>query len=147
MDKARRSALIQRLGFELGCVNPFLPVKEKGWEWWFARDNASALKGVHLDMAERVIELLERGEIPQLSHVAVNAFQQPSTEPRRESPVTVNGIELTSAQVLALRAALTSLHGDMGSDRALGDDELGRAMARGYRERASEVLALLGVVS
>lgn len=57
--------------------------------------------------------------------------------------VQINGVQLDSAQVEALRVALTGQLSMMSEPNALGGDETGRELARLYRERTSEVLTLL----
>lgn len=59
-----------------------------------------------------------------------------------EPTITINGHILTSAQVMAVRAAISSFYTEMGEPDALGDDEHGRAMAAAYRARLMEVLCL-----
>jgi len=60
-----------------------------------------------------------------------------------EPNITINGKPLTSAQSMLVRVAVTSFHSEMQEPDALGNDEHGRAMVKGYRERAREVLDLL----
>lgn len=60
-----------------------------------------------------------------------------------EPKITINGKPLTSGQSMLVRVAVTSFHTEMQEPNALGDDEHGRAMVKGYRERAKEVLDLL----
>lgn len=60
-----------------------------------------------------------------------------------EAEVIINGIKLTNAQSMTLRAALTDFRAQMSSDGALGDDPHGRSMTQAYRDRASEVLGLI----
>jgi hypothetical protein len=61
--------------------------------------------------------------------------------------ITIDGIELTSAQALAVRVALVSMWTNMSEPGALGNDAHGRTMAKAYVERASEVVALIDGVS
>ena len=60
-----------------------------------------------------------------------------------EPQIYLNGFELTDAQSMAVRVAITSFHQEMGESDALGDDEAGRKLAAGYRERLGEVLKLM----
>lgn len=61
-----------------------------------------------------------------------------------ESDITINGVQLTNAQAMALRVACTAYHQEMASNPdALGDDEHGRRMVAAYRDRLGEVLRLL----
>jgi len=62
----------------------------------------------------------------------------------QEANVTINGVELTSAQSMALRVAVDTFIAEMQELNALGDDEMGIAIARGYRERCGEVRKLIG---
>lgn len=57
-----------------------------------------------------------------------------------EPAITINGSNLTSAQAMAVRAAVTHLLAEMADPMALGDDAHGRAMTVAYRERLAEVL-------
>jgi hypothetical protein len=60
-----------------------------------------------------------------------------------EALITIGGVELTEAQSMALRVAITTQVERMAQENVLGDDELGKAMAQGYRDRSSEVLNLI----
>lgn len=59
----------------------------------------------------------------------------------REASVTINGVELTPAQVTTLRVALTQWHGDLAADvdmvKALGP------IGPMYLDRGREVLRML----
>jgi len=54
-----------------------------------------------------------------------------------EPKITVNGIVLTTAQAMTVRAALASFEPDCGPD------ELGKAMTEGYLRQQSEVLEIM----
>lgn len=60
-----------------------------------------------------------------------------------EAIVTINGRKLSDPQVAALRAAVTSFYTEMLTPTALGSDEHGLRMTEAYRDRMSEVLALI----
>jgi hypothetical protein len=60
-----------------------------------------------------------------------------------EPDITINGVRLSVGQAMALRVAATSYHVEMSQPNALGDDEVGVGIAKGYRERLSEVLDLM----
>ena len=60
-----------------------------------------------------------------------------------EPHIILNGMELTDAQSMAVRVAVTSFHQEMGDKDPLGDDEIGRQMASAYRDRLTEVLKLM----
>lgn len=59
-----------------------------------------------------------------------------------EPHIIINGIELTEAQAMAVRVAVSSFYTEMGAPDALGEDEHGRAMAAAYRLRLAEVYRL-----
>lgn len=61
-----------------------------------------------------------------------------------EADVTINGVELSFGQSMALRVAASSMMMELMDEyAALADDATGRGIAKGYRERLSEVLALM----
>ena len=60
-----------------------------------------------------------------------------------EPQIYLNGFEVTDAQSMAVRVAITSFHQEMGDADALGDDSHGRQMVKAYRERLGEVLKLM----
>lgn len=60
-----------------------------------------------------------------------------------EPHILLNGYELTAAQSMAVRVAITSFHMEMGDSDALGDDRQARELVKGYRERLTEVLKLM----
>lgn len=60
-----------------------------------------------------------------------------------EPEIMVNGVKLSSAQSMAVRVAATSFADNMGVEDALGSDDVGRALAKGYRDRLSEVIAIM----
>lgn len=60
-----------------------------------------------------------------------------------EPHIVVNGIELSTAQAMAVRVALSSFAAEMGAPDALGGDLHGRTMARAYRERLLEVFRIM----
>lgn len=60
-----------------------------------------------------------------------------------EANITINGVPLSTGQAMAVRVAVGSFYAEMKDPTVLGDDEHGRAMTIGYRERLLEVLRLL----
>lgn len=59
-----------------------------------------------------------------------------------EPKITINGVELTSAQSMTVRVAINSFLMDMIND-GLGDDEHGKHMVKGYCLRCAEVNLLM----
>lgn len=60
-----------------------------------------------------------------------------------EADITINGTKLSFGQAMALRVAATDFHKQMAQLDALGSDENGRGIAKGYSDRLAEVLALM----
>ena len=60
-----------------------------------------------------------------------------------EPQIYLNGFELTDAQSMAVRVAITRFHQEMGDADALGDDSHDRQMVKAYRERLNEVLIMM----
>lgn len=60
-----------------------------------------------------------------------------------EADVTINGVPLTFGQSMALRVAANNFAMELQDPDALGDDEGGRSITKGYRERLAEVLGLM----
>jgi hypothetical protein len=54
-----------------------------------------------------------------------------------EPKITINGVELTEAQALTVRVAIS------GWDWDCGEDEVGKAMSKAYRARAREILKIM----
>jgi hypothetical protein len=61
-----------------------------------------------------------------------------------ESIITVNGIQLTEGQAMTVRVALGQFVMEL-SHNGLGDDEHGKALVKGYQERAHEIFKLMGI--
>lgn len=61
----------------------------------------------------------------------------------REPDITINGTPLSFGQAMALRVAASAYLMEMSNPDALGDDEQGRAIAKGYNERLGEVIKLM----
>lgn len=59
-----------------------------------------------------------------------------------EAIVTINGVQLTVGQSMALRVAVGSFLASMQND-GLGDSEAGKVMAEAYIARATEIESLL----
>ncbi|HUR93069.1 MAG TPA: hypothetical protein VMY76_00705 [Gemmatimonadales bacterium] len=60
-----------------------------------------------------------------------------------EPKITINGVQLTGAQAMTVRVAVTSLMLEMRQPDALGAGDVNRGIANGYRDRATEVLAIM----
>ncbi len=58
-----------------------------------------------------------------------------STEPH----ITINGEALNVAQAMAVRVAIESFASSLQEENSLGDDEHGRTMVKGYRQRIDEI--------
>lgn len=76
-----------------------------------------------------------------LGRVAINALRPEPSEGPTEPIITINGRILTSSQAMTVRVAISSLHAEMGTPGALGDDMEGKQRAAAYRQRLTEVLA------
>ena len=63
-----------------------------------------------------------------------------------EPAITINGIELTTAQAMTLRVAIGSFAMSLRAE-GLGDDEHGVRMAKAYLARASEIEALMARIN
>ncbi len=59
-----------------------------------------------------------------------------------EARITINGVELTIGQSMTLRVALQSFAMDL-RENGLGSDETGKAIAKGYLARISEMNDLI----
>lgn len=57
--------------------------------------------------------------------------------------ITVNGEQLSDAQAMSVRVAITNFHAETGHPHALGTDEHGLKMCTLYHLRLSEVLGLI----
>lgn len=62
----------------------------------------------------------------------------------KEPTVVVNGQQLTVAQALTVRVAVTLLMSTMASE-GLGEDPVGRTLAEGYGRACAEVLTIMQV--
>ncbi len=60
-----------------------------------------------------------------------------------EPKITINGVDLTEAQAMTMRVALSNFGAAMAQPYALGADDHGKAMARLYTERSGEILAMM----
>lgn len=56
-----------------------------------------------------------------------------------EAKVTVNGVELTSVESMTMRVAITAFAVEMATE-GLGNDEVGQAIAVGYRTQCASIL-------
>lgn len=61
-----------------------------------------------------------------------------------EVEIIANGQALSTGQVAAVRLALLALVADLAEDKMFDFDPLGKTMGEAYRQRASEVLDLIG---
>ena len=59
-----------------------------------------------------------------------------------EPTISVNGTQLTNSQAMTVRVALGAFLIDLADADALGDDEHGRAMTRGYKARLAEIFRM-----
>jgi len=64
-------------------------------------------------------------------------------ESMSEPNIIVNGVVLTDAQSMSLRVALNDFQISMASDSALGDDDTGEAIRKGYSDRLAEVAKIM----
>jgi hypothetical protein len=60
-----------------------------------------------------------------------------------EPKITINGRELTEAQAMTIRVAVSAFLVEMSDDDALGGDQHGIAMARAYWERCTELVKMM----
>lgn len=60
-----------------------------------------------------------------------------------EPTITVNGVTLSVGQAMSVRVAIGSYLMEMSDPDALGKDDHGRAMARAYHDRLTEVCRLM----
>lgn len=63
-----------------------------------------------------------------------------------EAKITINGQELSIAESMTLRCAVTSFLSDI-SKNGLGKDETGQAIADGYVRHSTEILKKIGVIT
>lgn len=63
-----------------------------------------------------------------------------------EAKITINGQELSLAESMTLRCAVTSFLSDI-SKNGLGQDETGQAIAEGYVRHSIEILKKIGVMN
>ena len=60
-----------------------------------------------------------------------------------EADITINGVALSFGQSMALRVAASTFLMTLSEPDALGDDEPGRGIAKGYRERMIEIIKMI----
>lgn len=60
-----------------------------------------------------------------------------------EANITIAGRQLTEAQAMAVRVAVTNMLTEMSDADALGDDPVGRGLVAGYHARLTEVISLI----
>ena len=60
-----------------------------------------------------------------------------------EPIIVVNGVTLTREQAMAVRVAVSTMLSEMYGPDALGDDDVGRDIAKGYKNSLTEVERLM----
>jgi hypothetical protein len=60
-----------------------------------------------------------------------------------EPVITINGEQLTGAQAMSVRVAITNFHAETAHPHAIGTDEHSLKMCTLYHLRLSEVLAFI----
>lgn len=60
-----------------------------------------------------------------------------------EAQITINGVALTEAQSMTLRVAMIGHFNGMSEEGALGPDETGETIRKGYLARSAEIINLL----
>lgn len=60
-----------------------------------------------------------------------------------EPQITIDGVDLSPAQAMAVRVAISNFYAELEQPGALGNDEHGLLLAKAYRERLVEVLAII----
>lgn len=60
-----------------------------------------------------------------------------------EAVITISGTDLTFGQSMTVRVAIENFAMSLVEENALGDDDLGRSIAEGYKARISEIRALI----
>lgn len=61
-----------------------------------------------------------------------------------EPAMTINGVQLSIGQSMAVRCAITMYHAEMcGTDNPVGTDEHGIIMQKLYRDRLDEVITII----
>lgn len=60
-----------------------------------------------------------------------------------EPEIIIDGLRLTEGQSMAVRVAIGSYAMEMSVKGALGDDDTGEAIRKGYRDRLAEVGRLM----
>ena len=58
--------------------------------------------------------------------------------------ITVNGVQLTTGQIMTVHVALQSFAMDMHKENVLGEDEHGKTMRLLYLDRIREINRLIG---
>lgn len=61
-----------------------------------------------------------------------------------EPSIIINGIQLSEAQAMSIRVAISHFKDDL-EEKGLGDDKLGKELTSGYLERLSEINAIIFV--
>ena len=56
----------------------------------------------------------------------------------KEASIIINGVELSEAQSMTVRCALESYDSDLAAN-GLGEDERGKSICQGYRDRIREI--------
>lgn len=56
-----------------------------------------------------------------------------------EPVIVVNGNKLTNSQSMTMRVAIEQFAMDLREENALGDDQVGKQIAQGYKENITEI--------
>jgi hypothetical protein len=59
-----------------------------------------------------------------------------------EPSIVINGVPLTHGQAMTVRVAVSNFW-DTLTTKGLGEDEMGKSIAAGYRERLKEVFGFM----
>jgi hypothetical protein len=61
----------------------------------------------------------------------------------REPQITINGVTLNNTQAMTIRSAITHFLMEMSTAGALGEDETGEGIRKGYQARSAEIVQLM----
>ena len=59
--------------------------------------------------------------------------------PRTDPIITINGVQLSDGEAMALRVAITAYHAQMAKPNALGNDTVGENIRKGYLSNLGRV--------
>lgn len=57
-----------------------------------------------------------------------------------EAEIIINGHKLTPGESMTVRVAVTNMHNEMSNPDALGTDDMGRSITKGYMKNSYSVL-------